>query len=114
MSFELNTVSYALLTSIFGATAFLSLRNAKGPDIHPLLLNAQSDVSRLRHAGESAIYRSRMSPNGVPLLNIFDRGVRTLFDLHEKGGKIKHPQASFLGRQEQWVMLKGRELLGIK
>lgn len=103
MSFELDTVSYGLLASIFGATAFLSLRNYKGPDIHPLLLNTQADVSRLRHAGESAIYRSRMYPNGSPLLSIFDRGVRTLLDLHEQGGQSKHSQASFLGQHEQWV-----------
>ncbi|KAI8086575.1 uncharacterized protein BX664DRAFT_336179 [Halteromyces radiatus] len=102
MSFEIDTVSYALLTSIFGATAFMSLRNFKGPDIHPLLLNTQSDVSRLRHAGESAIYRSRMYPNGSPLLSIFDRGIRTLLDLYEQGGQIKQPQAPFLGQQNQW------------
>ncbi|KAI8335538.1 hypothetical protein BC941DRAFT_399282 [Chlamydoabsidia padenii] len=102
MTFELNTISYALLTSIFGATAFLSLRNSKGPDIHPLLLNAQSDVSRIRHVGESAIYRSRMHPNGSPLLSFFDRGVRNLLDLHEQGGNLKQPQASFLGQQQQW------------
>ncbi|KAI8343063.1 hypothetical protein BC941DRAFT_344235 [Chlamydoabsidia padenii] len=88
MSFELDTVSYGLLASIFGATAFLSLRNFKGPDIHPLLLNTQADVSRLRHAGESAIYRSRMYPNGSPLLSIFDRNVRTLLDLHEQGDAV--------------------------
>ncbi|KAI9301549.1 hypothetical protein BJ944DRAFT_257498 [Cunninghamella echinulata] len=94
MSLELDTVSYTLLASIFGATALLSLRNAKGADIHPLLLNTQSDVSRLRHAGESAIYRSRMYPNGSPLLTTFDRNIRTLLDLYEQGGQIKHGEAA--------------------
>ncbi|CAO3594353.1 unnamed protein product [Absidia cylindrospora] len=102
MSFEIDTVSYALLTSIFGATAFLSLRNFKGPDIHPLLLNTQSDVSRLRHAGESAIYRSRMYPNGSPLLSIFNRSVRTLNDLYQQGGKLKEPKSPFLGQKQHW------------
>ncbi|CAO3609388.1 unnamed protein product [Cunninghamella echinulata] len=107
MSLELDTVSYTLLASIFGATALLSLRNAKGADIHPLLLNTQSNVSRLRHAGESAIYRSRMYPNGSPLLSTFDCNIRTLLDLYEQGGQNKHSQKPFLGKytqkQYQWI-----------
>ncbi|KAI9025036.1 hypothetical protein CLU79DRAFT_700229 [Phycomyces nitens] len=94
--FELDTTSYTLLTSILTAAALLSIHNTKGPDIHPLLLNTQSDVSRLRHPGESAIYRSRMYPNGSPLLTTFDRSVRTLCDLYEAeaiGSKSKHIQA---------------------
>ncbi|CAO3624079.1 unnamed protein product [Cunninghamella blakesleeana] len=107
MSIVLDTVSYGLLASIFGATALLSLRNAKGADIHPLLLNTQSNVSRLRHAGESAIYRSRMYPNGSPLLTSFDCNIRTLLDLYEQGGQTKHTLKSFLGKytqkQYQWI-----------
>lgn len=80
MSFELDTLSYTLLGSIFGAAALLSVRNARGPDIHPLLLNTQSDVSRVRYPGSTAVYRSRMYPNGSPLLTTSDRSLRTLQD----------------------------------
>lgn len=114
MSIVLDTVSYTLLASIFGATALLSLRNSKGADIHPLLLNTQSDVSRLRHAGESAIYRSRMYPNGSPLLASFDRNIRTLLDLYEQGGQTKHSLKPFLGKysqkQYQWVIIYIKKL----
>lgn len=82
MSFELDSLSYALLASIFSAAAMLSVRNARGPDIHPLLLNTQSDVSRVRYPGSSAIYRSRMYPNGSPLLYTMDRSIRTLKDFY--------------------------------
>ncbi|CDH50650.1 long-chain-fatty-acid--ligase 5 isoform 2 [Lichtheimia corymbifera JMRC:FSU:9682] len=82
MSFELDSLSYALLASIFSAAAMLSVRNSRGPDIHPLLLNTQSDVSRVRYPGSSAIYRSRMYPNGSPLLYTMDRSIRTLKDFY--------------------------------
>ncbi|KAL0088526.1 hypothetical protein J3Q64DRAFT_1726283 [Phycomyces blakesleeanus] len=96
--FELDTTSYTLLTSILTAAALLSIHNTKGPDIHPLLLNTQSDVSRLRHPGESAIYRSRMYPNGSPLLSTFDRSMRTLCDLYEAGGLSKQRTSPFVGK----------------
>ncbi|KAI7870958.1 hypothetical protein BDF14DRAFT_1766693 [Spinellus fusiger] len=100
-SFEFDTLSYTLLTSIITAAALASLKNSKTPDVHPLLLNTQSDVSRLRHAGESAIYRSRMYPNGSPLLSTFDRLVCTLCDLYETGGLSKHGSSAFIGKQLQ-------------
>ncbi|KAI8145695.1 hypothetical protein BJV82DRAFT_601924 [Fennellomyces sp. T-0311] len=83
MSFELDSLSYALLASIFSAAALLSVRNSRGPDIHPLLLNTQSDVSRVRYPGSSAVYRSRMYPNGAPLLSTVDRTIRTLHDFYQ-------------------------------
>ena len=95
MSFELDTLSYTLLTSIVGAAALLSVRNSKTPDIHPLLLNTQADVSRLRHPEESAIYRSRMYPMDTPLCSTFDRNIRTLADFYKAGGLEKHASANF-------------------
>lgn len=98
MSFELDTLSYGLLASIAGAAALLSARNSKTADIHPLLLNTQSDVSRLRHPGESAIYRSRMYPMGTPLCSTFDRAVRTMADFYKAGGMEKNTSAEFLSQ----------------
>ncbi|ORX43095.1 acetyl-CoA synthetase-like protein [Hesseltinella vesiculosa] len=98
MSIELDTVSYALLASIFGATAFLSLRSSHGSDIHPILLNSQADVSRIRHVGESATYRSRMYPNGSPLLSTVDRNIRSLHELFHVGIKKRFSQQPFLGQ----------------
>ncbi|KAG2175594.1 hypothetical protein INT43_001241 [Umbelopsis isabellina] len=96
MSLDLDTLSFILLGSI-STVALLSIRNAKGPDVHPLLLNSQADPSRLRHAGETAIYRSRMHPNGSPLLMTMDRNIRTLHDLFENGGIKSQAQAKYLG-----------------
>ncbi|KAI9262423.1 hypothetical protein BDA99DRAFT_511159 [Phascolomyces articulosus] len=98
MSFELDSLSYALLASIFSAAALLSVRNARGPDIHPLLLNTQSDVSRVRFPGSSAIYRSRMYPNGAPLLSTVDRTIRTLRDFYQAAFD-KHKSNVFAGKR---------------
>lgn len=110
MSFELDTLSYALLASIFGAAALLSVRNARGPDIHPLLLNTQSDVSRVRYPGSSAIYRSRMYPNGSPLLATMDRSIRTMRDVYLAAFQ-KYYDNLFLGQwlsdAFQWVIRRG-------
>jgi long-chain acyl-CoA synthetase len=96
MSLDLDTLSFILLGSI-STVALLSIRNAKGPDVHPLLLNTQADPSRLRHVGETAIYRSRMHPNGSPLMLTMDRNIRTLHDLFELGGAKSNLNAKFLG-----------------
>src|ERR1700709_1498062 len=96
MSFDLDTTSFLLLGSI-STIALLSIRKAKGPDVHPLLLNSQADPSRLRHAGESAVYRSRMHPNGSPLMLPMDRNTRPLHDIFERGGIKPNPEANFLG-----------------
>ncbi|GAN03959.1 conserved hypothetical protein [Mucor ambiguus] len=98
MAIELDTLSYALLTSIVGAAALLSVRNSKAPDIHPLLLNTQSDVSRLRHPEESAVYRSRMYPMGTPLCSTFDRSIRTMAEFYRLGGLEKNKSVEFLAQ----------------
>ncbi|KAG0737272.1 hypothetical protein G6F16_010919 [Rhizopus arrhizus] len=96
MAFELDTLSYTLLATIVGTAALLSARNSKTSDIHPLLLNTQSDVSRLRYPGESAIYRSRMYPTSTPLCSTFERSIRTLADFYKAGGIKKHSNTEFL------------------
>ncbi|CEG66244.1 hypothetical protein RMATCC62417_02858 [Rhizopus microsporus] len=103
MAFELDTLSYTLLASIVGAAALLSARNSKSSDIHPLLLNTQSDVSRLRHPGESAIYRSRMYPMNSPLCSTFERSIRTLADFYKEGGFKKHGNADFLEQESGYA-----------
>jgi long-chain acyl-CoA synthetase len=105
MSFELDTLSYTLLTTIVGAAALLSVRNSKAPDIHPLLLNTQSDVSRLRHPEESAIYRSRMYPMGTPLCSTFDRAIRTMAEFYKAGGIQKNASANFLSEGNGYVSI---------
>ncbi|KAG0175226.1 Long-chain-fatty-acid--CoA ligase 5 [Apophysomyces sp. BC1015] len=111
MSLELDTLSYALLASIFGAATMLSIKNSKEADIHPLLLNNQSNVSPLRHPGESAIYRSRASTVGSPLLSTFDRAVRTLADLYDVGGFAKHDS---VGSRSKHVYAGLRGLAGLE
>ncbi|CAO3689178.1 unnamed protein product [Rhizopus stolonifer] len=96
MAFELDTLSYTLLATIVGTAALLSARNSKSSDIHPLLLNTQSDVSRLRYPGESAMYRSRMYPTSTPLCSTFERTIRTLADFYKAGGIKKHSNIEFL------------------
>lgn len=47
------------------------------PDTHPFLLARQTTVSRVRLAGESAVYRALETPHGYPLrtgLNVKDPG----------------------------------------
>jgi long-chain acyl-CoA synthetase len=105
MSFELDTLSYALLTSIAGAAALLSVRNSKTADIHPLLLNTQSDVARLRLPEESAVYRSRMYPMKTPLCSTFDRNVRTMADFYKAGGIAKNASADFLSSTTGYVSI---------
>lgn len=52
--------------------------SARDPDVHPMLLARQAVPSPVRQEGESAIYRSQLSPHGMPLrsgLNVRDAGV---------------------------------------
>lgn len=116
MSLDLDTLSFILLGSI-STVALLSIRNAKGPDVHPLLLNSQADPSRLRHAGETAIYRSRMHPNGSPLLMTMERSIRTLHDLFENGGIKSQAQAKYLGNFNgqtfEWVCVEPNLIVSV-
>jgi len=55
----LVTDDLTILLGVIGATVFL-LQNLYKPQplVHPILLGRQSDTGRVRHSGESAIYRN--------------------------------------------------------
>jgi hypothetical protein len=55
----LVTDDLTVLLGLIAATIFL-LRSLYKPSplVHPVLLSRQSDVTRVRHPGESAIYRN--------------------------------------------------------
>ena len=44
-----------------------TILTATEPDIHPMILMRQSSAGRVRHPGESAVYRSPEVPEGMPL-----------------------------------------------
>jgi hypothetical protein len=49
----------------------------RDPDIHPMLLERQAQPSPVRNVGESAVFRSHLSPHGIELnsgLNVKDPG----------------------------------------
>lgn len=51
--------------------------SSRDPDVHPMLLARQAVPSTVRNEGESAVYRSQVSPHGMPLnsgLNVKDPG----------------------------------------
>ncbi|CAG8647299.1 897_t:CDS:1, partial [Paraglomus occultum] len=50
------------------------------PDVHPLILTSQADVARIRHPGETAIYRSNLALHGMALLSNPEKGVKTIAD----------------------------------
>ncbi|KAJ2855016.1 medium-chain fatty acid-CoA ligase faa2, partial [Coemansia erecta] len=83
MSFTDPTVVLpALLAAIAGAIYFYYFSpQANQPDIHPLQLAQQSSVSRTRgSSNESAVYRSKIAPEGSSLLAAPSREVKTLRD----------------------------------
>lgn len=63
MAFNLSdylvTDDLTILLGLIAATVFL-LHNLYKPQplVHPILLGRQSDVARVRNAGESAVYRN--------------------------------------------------------
>jgi hypothetical protein len=58
--------SYVLVTAIVGYM-FYAIVAAREPDIHPMILARQASISRVRKAGESAVYRAADTPEGLPL-----------------------------------------------
>ncbi|GAN04408.1 acyl-CoA synthetase long-chain family member 1 isoform X1 [Mucor ambiguus] len=99
MTIELNTVSYLLLTAIFSAASFIAIQNGKHPDVHPSVLNKQSDYATLRYPGESAIIKSNAFPNGAPQLTTRDRPIKTLSELYQVALN-KHKGKRFAGARD--------------
>lgn len=68
-----TTLLLILLVTIFVYPALFQA----DPDIHPLLLARQSVGARIRHKGESAVFRALDTPHSYPLrsgLNVKDPG----------------------------------------
>lgn len=103
MPFEIDSLSYTLLASIFGAASMIAVKNGNYPDVHPLILNSQSEVSQLRHPGESATLRSKLYPNGPTST------APTLREFYEDTFN-KHKSNTFLGEEKDnklfWVNRK--------
>ncbi|RHZ43817.1 hypothetical protein Glove_853g5 [Diversispora epigaea] len=84
---EIDTLSVILLILIIFFT-YLSIRNVPNPDVHPLLLSSQSDATKVRYPGESAIYRNVNTPHGFPqLLSKPESDIKTIKDLFDSGLK---------------------------
>ncbi|KAI8808877.1 hypothetical protein BJ742DRAFT_806723 [Cladochytrium replicatum] len=66
------------------------------PDVHPAQLRQQSDVSRTRNKGETAIYRSRMSPNSTALHASPTRDLKSLVDVFKSAFR-GHAKNDFVG-----------------
>lgn len=99
MTIELNTLSYLLLTTILSAASFIAIQNGKHPDVHPSVLNKQSEYAALRYPGESAVIKSNAFPNGAPRLTARDRSIKTLSELYQVALN-KHTGKHFLGARD--------------
>jgi hypothetical protein len=77
---------YTILLTV-GLCALIghTLWSATDPDIHPMILVRQSSASRVRHPGESAVYRSPEVPEGMPLRS--GLGVKLPTDPPYSGGR---------------------------
>ena len=81
---EIDTLSIILLLLIILFT-ILSIKDVPNPDVHPLILTSQADVARIRHPGETAIYRSNLALHGMALLSNPEKSVKTIADLFKAG-----------------------------
>jgi hypothetical protein len=61
-----NLATVVLIVLIVGVGAY-SIFTLQDPDIHPMILQRQAYASQVRHKGESAVYRSPETPEGVSL-----------------------------------------------
>lgn len=66
MEVELNIYTYTLL-AIITSLLFVPLLFRADPDVHPIALLHQSNISPIRKKKESAIYRNGAVPHGAPL-----------------------------------------------
>jgi hypothetical protein len=61
-----DTYTTLIALALAGLVAHTIL-TAEEPDVHPFILQRQSTASRVRHEGESAVYRASDVPEGAPL-----------------------------------------------
>ncbi|KAJ1962339.1 medium-chain fatty acid-CoA ligase faa2, partial [Dipsacomyces acuminosporus] len=67
---------------------------ANQPDVHPLQIANQASVSRVRESvRESAVYRSKIAPEGTELLSSPSSEVKTLRDAIRNGRRTTNPKA---------------------
>jgi hypothetical protein len=101
MTVELNTLSYILLTTIFSAASLVAIKHGRFPDVHPVVINSQGEFSPLRYAGESATIKSKLNPNGAPILSTIDRPITTLSELYQVAlSKHNYTNNQFLGTRD--------------
>ncbi|TPX38595.1 hypothetical protein SeMB42_g06645 [Synchytrium endobioticum] len=67
------------------------------PDVYPFRLRQQADVTRTRKKGESAIYRSCVTPSGTSLIISPEKDVKTAYDMFQISAK-RRPNLPCLGR----------------
>jgi hypothetical protein len=56
-----------LISLVLAGLVAHTILTAEEPDVHPFILQRQSTASRVRHEGESAVYRAPDVPEGAPL-----------------------------------------------
>jgi hypothetical protein len=81
---EIDALTVLLTIAIAILIGYIKL-NKTEPDVHPLLLNNQSNATPIRIEGESTIHRSR----NVPLTSSLERQpsdkIKTLYDVWQAG-----------------------------
>lgn len=87
MEFD-NTSIFLLSWIVIFVLLIIRDQSSRLPDAHPLLLNSQSDVARVRLPGESAVYRNKLTPGGMSLISepshtvhFSSSRVRTMLDI---------------------------------
>ena len=78
----------ALVFTIYTARSFQPL-------LHPLILTRQADVARVRHHGESAVFRNANSPPGFELAGRPRRGAESVGKMLELGSATSAVTGSF-------------------
>ncbi|TPX31530.1 hypothetical protein SmJEL517_g05152 [Synchytrium microbalum] len=96
MGWQVDNVTVGL-AALLAVLAYAYTKTNRAPDVYPIHLRQQADVSRTRNKGESAIYRSRVTPNGTPLLQAPEAGVKTAYDMFQVSVK-RRPSKEYLGR----------------
>lgn len=76
-----------LLTLTIILLLSLTIYIGKGyqPLVHPLILSRQSDISPIRHKGQSAIYRNASSPSGLELASKPRRKINGVLEVLQSG-----------------------------
>ncbi|KAJ1924938.1 medium-chain fatty acid-CoA ligase faa2 [Tieghemiomyces parasiticus] len=89
--------STVALGAVVAAVGYVYLRQPSDPDVHPAVLRQQSDVSFVRQPGESAVYRAKATPHGLPLLGETPAGLPPLRDWWHPTAAL--PDKAFLHMQ---------------